>query len=161
MLYNLWFRHLWLDFTEELWLTYGIYHQVFLECLMLSISQQKKKVSLEKINKNFTCITYMLLCSMKIRMWPFQLKTYLFSYQFFLWILSSIIFFFILLLLMVMFSVWFDVSCFWFYINRRLFVCMTIRHSWEKEKKRPKEKRRHWRRAEREEQGGSQKWIMN
>ncbi len=60
---------------------------------------------------------------------------------------------------MVMFSVWFDVSCFGFYINRRLFVCMIIRHSWEKEKKRQKGKRRHWRRAEREEQGGSQKWM--
>lgn len=99
----------------------------------------------------------MLLCSIESRMWPFQFKTYLFSYQFFF---SSIIFF-IFLLLMVVFSVWFDVSCFGFYINRRLFVCMTIRRSWEKVKKRPKEKRRHWRRTEREESESWTKCISN
>lgn len=146
---------------NNFWLTYGIYHQVFLECLMLSISQ-KKKVSLEKINKNFTCITYMLLCSVERSMWPFGFglsisRHICLAIRFFFEFFPPSFFFFILLLLMVMFSVWFDVSCFGFYINRRLFVCMTIRHSWEKEKKRPKEKRRHWRRAEREEQGGSQK----
>ncbi len=90
------------------------------------------------MSKNFTCIAYMLLCSIERRIWSFQFKTYLFV----LFIFSSIIFFPIFLLLMVMFSVWFDVSCFGFYINRRLFVCMIIRHSWEKEKKRQKEKRR-------------------
>lgn len=115
-------------------LTYGFYHQGFLDW-------RKKK----KINKNFTHITYMLLCFIERRTWPFQFKTYLFSYQFFLCI------FFIHLLLMVVFSVWFDVSSFGFYINRLLLIRMTIRCSWEKEKKEAEKKRRHWRRAEREE----------